>query len=186
MARDGRATRDRLLVAGMQLAEHMPLAAMRVDELAAAAAVAKGTFYVHFAAREDFLVALHRRFHDEVASAIESAVEGRAPGLSRLLLGSLAYLDACRLRKGVKAMLLGARTEPAIQREVSAQNQRFAGIVANDLGAAGWSAPQAAARLWVGMVAEAALLEAEAGGAVQDLRENLGHFLGMPSANEGH
>ena len=179
MSRDGSATRERLLVAGLQLAHAGTLSALRVDEVVGAAGVAKGTFYVHFATREDFLVALHHRFHDRLAERIDHAVAGQPLGMPRLLRGSLAYLDGCCEQHGIKAMLLGARAEPAIQQAVSAQNARFAGLAADEFKAVAWPAPQHAARLWVGMVAEAAIAEAEAGRKLPPLRQALRHFLAL-------
>jgi len=76
-------------------------------------------------------------------------------------------------------MLLGARAEPAIQQAVSAQNARFAGLAADEFKAAGWPAPQHAARLWVGMVAEAAIAETEAGRKLAPLRQALRRFLAL-------
>src|SRR5579859_7926004 len=179
MPRDGSATRERLLEAGLQLAHTAALSSLRVDEVVQAAGVAKGTFYVHFPTREDFLVALHRRFHDGLAAHIDQAVAGQAKGLRRLLRGSLAYLDRCCEQRGIKAMLLGARAEPAIQLAVTAQNARFAGLGAEEIKAADWPAPQQAARLWVGMVAEAAIAEAEAGKKLPALRQALARFLAV-------
>ena len=179
MPRKGDNTRERLLAAGLQLAHAGAFSALRVDEVVGAAGVAKGTFYVHFATREDFLVALHRRFHDQLAQHIERAIAGHAPGMPRLLRGSLAYLDGCCEQRGIKAMLLGARAEPAIQQAVSVQNARFSTLAAEEFKAAQWPAPQQAARLWVGLVAEAAIAEAEAGRKVQPLRQALRRFLAL-------
>lgn len=181
MPRDGSGTRERLLDAGLRLAHAGALSTLRVDEVVGAAGVAKGTFYVHFATREDFLVALHRRFHDQLAQRIEQAVAGHAPGMQRLLRGSLAYLDGCCEQRGIKAMLLGARAEPAIQQAVSTQNARFATLVAEEFRTAEWPAPQHAARLWVGLMAEAAIAEAEAGRKLPPLRQTLSRFLALPS-----
>lgn len=180
MPRDGSPTRERLLEAGLRLAHAGALSSLRVDEVVDAAGVAKGTFYVHFRTREDFLVALHSRFHDGLAREIDRAVAGQAPGMRRLLRGSLAYLDACCEQRGIKAMLLGARAEPAIQQAVTAQNARFATLTAGEFRAADWPAPQQAARLWVGMVAEGAIAEAEAGRKLPPLRQALRRFLALP------
>jgi AcrR family transcriptional regulator len=177
MARDGSATRDKLLLAGLRLADTGALSGLRVDEVVKAAAVAKGTFYVHFATRENFLLALHGRFHDQLAQRIEQAIAGHAPGLPRLLRGSLAYLDGCCEQRGIKAMLLGARAEPAIQHAVGTQNARFDALAADEFKAAEWPAPQHAARLWVSMAAEAAIAEAEGGRKLPQLRQALARFL---------
>lgn len=176
MPRDGSATRERLLEAGLRLAHVGALSALRVDEIVGAAGVGKGTFYVHFATREDFLVALHRRFHDQLAERIDRAIAGLAPGMARLLRGTTAYLDGCCEQRAIKAMLLGARAEPAIQQAVTAQNARFATLATEEFAAAGWPAPQQAARLWVGMAAEAAIAESEAGRKQPLLRQALARF----------
>jgi TetR/AcrR family transcriptional regulator, transcriptional repressor for nem operon len=176
MPRDGSATRERLLEAGLRLAHAGALSSLRVDEIVDAAGVGKGTFYVHFATREDFLVALHGRFHDQLAERIDRAIAGLAPGMPRLLRATTAYLDGCCEQRAIKAMLLGARADPAIQQAVSSQNARFAGLAAEEFATAGWPAPQQAARLWIGMAAEAAIAESEAGRKMPLLRQALARF----------
>lgn len=178
MARGNAAgTRGKLLEAGCALAHSQAFANLRIDDIVERAGVAKGTFYLHFADRTAFLVALHRRFHDEVMAAVELATEQAPHGTDRLVVGSLAYLDSCRQNHPVKALLVGARAEPAIQTQVSHQNARFTQLAEHNFKAAGWPAAKHAARLWVGMVAEAALAEAEAGAALPPLRKALTHFL---------
>jgi TetR/AcrR family transcriptional regulator, transcriptional repressor for nem operon len=177
MPRDGSATRERLLDAGLALAHAGALSTLRVDEIVDAAGVGKGTFYVHFATREDFLVALHSRFHDQLAERIARATAGLPHGMPRLLRGTTAGLDGCCEQRAIKAMLLGARAEPAIQQAVTTQNARFAALISEEFAAAGWPAPQQAARLWVGMVAEAAIAEAEAGRKMPLLRQALARFV---------
>ena len=94
----------------------------------------------------------------------------------RLLRGTNAGLDGFCEQRAIKAMLLGARAEPAIQLAVTAQNARFAALISEEFAAAGWPAPQQAARMWVGMVAEAAIAEAEAGRRQPLLRQALARF----------
>jgi TetR/AcrR family transcriptional regulator, transcriptional repressor for nem operon len=60
---------------------------------------------------------------------------------------------------------------------VSVQNARFARLAADEFKAADWPAPLQAARLWVGMVAEAAIAEAEAGRKLPTMRQALARFL---------
>jgi TetR/AcrR family transcriptional repressor of nem operon len=170
-------TREKLLDAGSNLAQRKAIATLRIDDIVEQAGVAKGTFYLHFQDRSEFLVALHRRFHDEVMVAVELATEKTPQGIARLLSGSLAYLDVCLGRHPVKALLIGARAEPAIQAEIGHQNARFARLAAQGFSAAGTAGAAHAARLWVGMVAEAALAEAEAGKAIVPLRKALARFL---------
>lgn len=173
------ATRRQLLAAGVELAQQQPLASLRIDDLVQAAGVAKGTFYLHFRDRAEYLVTLHRSFHDDVMASVQQAVGRRPPSLERLMIGTIAYLDACRRGHPVKALLMEARVEPAIQAEVKMQNARFAQRAAREFEAADWPAPQAAARLWIGMVAEAALAEAEADHTRPEIRSNLRLFLNL-------
>ncbi|MGH8528831.1 MAG: TetR/AcrR family transcriptional regulator [Nevskiales bacterium] len=174
---DRASTRRQLLAAGLNLAQQRPLASLRIDDLVQAAGVAKGTFYLHFKDRAEYLVTLHSNLHDEVMRNVQHAVAGQAPSLERLLLGSFAYLDACRRGHPVKALLMEARVEPAIQMEVQTQNARFAQRAEREFAAARWPESRQAARLWVGMMVEAALAEAEANAPLPEIRSNLRRFL---------
>ncbi|MDP3857978.1 MAG: TetR/AcrR family transcriptional regulator [Stagnimonas sp.] len=177
MARDPEPTREKLLRAGEQLAAEHSLGELRVDAITALSGVAKGTFYVHFKTRADYLVALHRRFHDRLAASIDGALARQPPGRARLLAGSLAYLDGCLAEGALKALLLGARVEPDIQQEVARQNARFGKLAAQDLARLHGPEPAQTGRLWVAMVAEAALAEREAGAPLPALRAALAGFL---------
>lgn len=179
MPRDGEPTRQKLLDAGQALAERGALALLRVDDVVAKARVAKGTFYVHFNSRSQYLTELHRRFHDKIAAKMETVSVAQPAGLKRLISGSGAYLDACREQSAVKALLIDARVDPEIQHAVAEQNARFSKLAAREFAAAGWAAPQATARLWVAMVAETALAEAERGAVDRGLRKALARFLGI-------
>jgi TetR/AcrR family transcriptional repressor of nem operon len=172
-------TADRLLRAGAELAEQGGLLHMTVDDIVARAGVAKGTFYIHFHDRTAFLVALHRRFHEQVLHSVLAAVAVIAPGGERLQQGAIAYLDQCLQQRAVKALLLEARSEPAIGSEVLARNAEFAQLASADFAALGWPESQASARLYVAMVAEAALMELEAGAAQAPTRTALWQFLGI-------
>lgn len=55
------ATRERMVDAGLALAEHTGLADMSINLIVDAAGVAKGTIFHHFGDRAGFLVTLHRR-----------------------------------------------------------------------------------------------------------------------------
>ncbi len=56
-------TRQALIEAGFALASTESLNHITVDAIVKQAGVAKGTFYVHFADRAAFLLALHVHFH---------------------------------------------------------------------------------------------------------------------------
>jgi AcrR family transcriptional regulator len=56
------------------------VAATRVDEIVAAAAVAKGTFYLHFESKEALLAALQLRFITDLSGELRAAMDRRRPG----------------------------------------------------------------------------------------------------------
>jgi AcrR family transcriptional regulator len=174
-------TRQALLDAGLTLADDHALSTLSIDEIVKQADVAKGTFYVHFGDRADYLVALHRRFHDDLAAQIAAAVGDLAPGGARLEAGAVAYLDGCLHARGVKAMLLEGRGEPAIAQAVTATNERFARLAVADLAALGVSHPPETARLFVAMVAEVALVELAARRRRPKLRAALWELVGAPA-----
>ena len=170
-------TRQALLDAGVRLAEAGGLANLSVNAIVGKADVAKGTFYVHFADRKEYLVALHRGFHDVLVEHIRTATREMRPGLERIRAGITAYLDGCLKARGVKALLLEARAEPEIGAEVQKRNRSFSRLLAAEFEEA--DAPDAteAARLFVAMAAELALAEAEKGQVDQTLRRQLWRLL---------
>ena len=95
------------------------------------------------------------------------------PGADRLLRATRTYLDACLRERGVRSLLLEARAEPVTAAEVRARNAQNSATCEEDFTAMGWAHPYAAAQLWVGMAAEAALLEFDAGKRVKALRAAL-------------
>jgi len=170
-------TREQLVEAGLRLAENTSLSAMSVNLLVEEAGVAKGTFFHHFGDRGAFLLALHREFHDRLFAQTLEAVAGLSPGRERLLVIAGAYLDFCLRHRGVRALLLEARAEPAVTTAIAERNVLAAQLLSPDFRALGWPDPVSGAALWNGMVVEAALLELAAGGRRDGLREALGHFL---------
>jgi TetR/AcrR family transcriptional repressor of nem operon len=179
MAADTHPTRRALLDAGLMLAEDRALSTLSIDEIVQRANVAKGTFYVHFRDRADYMVALHRRFHDDRADGIREAGAGLEPGAEHLRASTLAYLNGCLAARGVKAMLLEARGEPAIAQAVATSNERFSRAAVPDFRALGARHPSEAARLFVAMVAEVALLELPKGKRRSSLRAALWHLAGV-------
>lgn len=158
-------TREALLNAGLEVAEQYGLSGMSVNRVVAAAGVAKGTFYVHFADRDAFLNALHRRFSEQSAAAVDAAMAGHQPGSLRLRRAIEAYFTASMQHRGVKAMLLEARGTPGVSVNVDARNAAFAQLAEPDLRAMGWTEPKAAARLVVAMASEVMMAEMAAGHA---------------------
>jgi TetR/AcrR family transcriptional regulator, transcriptional repressor for nem operon len=170
-------TRDALIEAGLKLAEQHGISNMSINAIVTAASVAKGTFYVHFTDRAEYLVALHQAFHDGIKASVLAATADLAPGAQRLRVGVIAYLDGCLKSKAVKALLLEARSEPAIAAEVQRRNADFAGIAQTDFEAMGWQHTANLARLYVVMVAEAAIMQLESKQANASVREALFRFI---------
>jgi AcrR family transcriptional regulator len=171
-------TRERLIEAGLRLAERTSLGAMSINMLVAEAGVSKGSFFHHFGDRTNYLLALHRGFHDQLLAEIRDATNDLDPGRERLEIASGTYLDVCLRDRGVRALLLEARSEPPIADEVRARNAANAALVEEDFRAIGWDNPLVSARLWVALVAEAALIEHDAGGRNGAVRNSLLQFLG--------
>ncbi len=175
-ARAAERTRERLLDAGLRLAERTGLASMSVNLLVAEADLSKGTFFHHFGDRAGYLLALHRGFHDRLLAEIEAARGSLPAGRERLLAGSTVYLDACLCARGVKALLLEARAESLIATEVMRRNEQTAKLCEPDFRAIGWQRPAESGRLWVAMVAEVALAELAAGRRQARIRRALEQF----------
>lgn len=172
-------TRAALLDAGAALAEEHGLAGVSVNMVVARAGVAKGTFYVHFKERAAFVDAMHARFHARVEVAVGEAVAGLPPGAERLFRGSEAYLDVSLANRGVKALSLEARSDPAVQGSMEARRERLAAAGVADLEAMGWEDARAAAQLLGAMTREISVLEFDAGHRLPAPRRALKRFLGL-------
>jgi TetR/AcrR family transcriptional repressor of nem operon len=172
-------TREALLDAGAALAEEHGLAGVSVNMVVARAGVAKGTFYVHFKERAAFVDAMHARFHARVEAAVSEAIAGLPPGAERLFRGSEAYLDLSLANRGVKALSLEARSDPAGQGSMEARRERLASAGVADLEAMGWDDAQAAAQLLGAMTREISVLEFDAGHRLPAPRRALKRFLGL-------
>jgi TetR/AcrR family transcriptional repressor of nem operon len=172
-------TREALLDAGAALAEEHGLAGVSVNMVVARAGVAKGTFYVHFKDRAAFVDAMHARFHARVEAVVGEAVAGLAPGAERLFRGSEAYLDVSLANRGVKALSLETRSDPAVQGSMDARRERLAAAGVADLEAMGWDDAQAAAQLLGAMTREISVLEFDAGHRLPAPRRALKRFLGL-------
>jgi TetR/AcrR family transcriptional regulator, transcriptional repressor for nem operon len=172
-------TREALLDAGAALAEEHGLAGVSVNMVVARAGVAKGTFYVHFKDRAAFVDAMHARFHARVEAAAAGAIAGLPPGAERLYRGFEAYLDVSLANRGVKALSLETRSDPAVQDSMQARRERLAAAGVADVEAMGWDDAEAAARLLAAMTREISALEFDAGHRLSAPRRALKRFLGI-------
>ncbi|MEV0461924.1 TetR/AcrR family transcriptional regulator [Nocardia tengchongensis] len=173
MPRPAEPGRNALLAAGADVAARAGLAGLSVNAVVHAAGMAKGTFYHHFPDRRSYVVALHRRYHDELTGLVLAAVGELGTGRARLHAGLTAYLDACLATRGTKAFLAQSRTDADLLDEVTGRNQLVAAMIAPDLETLGWADPTAVAQLVIAMVAEIALAELYSGAARPELRAAL-------------
>lgn len=167
----GRRTRLALLEAGALVAERRGLAGLSVAAVVEQAGVAKGTFYLYFADREAFIDALHQRFYDRVSEAIAQAVQGLVPGEQLLLSAIEAYLEVCLANRAVKALVFETRAQGELTTTMEQREELFAVLAQPSLQAMGMTPAPIAARLFVAMTSEAALIEMEAGHEVPGARE---------------
>jgi TetR/AcrR family transcriptional regulator, transcriptional repressor for nem operon len=172
-------TRETLLDAGAALAEEHGLAGVSVNMVVARAGVAKGTFYVHFKDRAAFVDAMHARFHARVQAVVGEVVAGLPPGAERLYRSFDTYLDVSLANRGVKALSLEARSDPAVQDSMEARRERLAAASVADIEAMGWDDAEAAAQLLAAMTREISALEFDAGHRLPASRRALKRFLGI-------
>ena len=170
-------TRQHLVDAGLRMAERTGLPGLSVNVIVAAAGVAKGTFFHHFGDRSGFLVAIHREFHDRLFAEVTTAVGHLPAGRGRLVASAGAYLDICLRHRGIRALLLEARAEPAIADAIAERNRQVVHLTEPDFAAMGWEHAAEGAALWTGLVVEAALLELAAGRQRPTIRAALARFL---------
>jgi AcrR family transcriptional regulator len=170
-------TREALLDAGVVVAEEHGLAGLSVNRVVEQAGVAKGTFYVHFTDRSAFVDALHERFHQRVAAAVAVATDGMPKGAERIIRGAEAYLDVCLANRGVKALGLEARSDPALMQSMAARHEHFAATAIPDLKAMAWRDVSATAQLLAAMTSEVSVREFDAGRRLPASRRALRHFL---------
>jgi AcrR family transcriptional regulator len=169
----GRRTREALLDAGEVVADRRGLAGLGVAAVVERAGVAKGTFYLYFADREAFVDALHQRFYASVTKAVASAVEGLEPGQELLLSAIDAYLDVCLANRAVKALVFDSRAEGSLTTTMREREEMFSRLAEPSLRAMGITPAPTAARLFVAMTSEAALIELEAGRRVPGARKTI-------------
>ena len=175
-------THSALLGAAGAVLDRDGLHALSIDTVTREAGLGKGTFYVHFDDRAALLVELHRRFHDNVFDTVTQATSSMSPGPQRARVRILSFLDGCRGQPGVRAMLLQARSEPAVAAEVRRRNDEAAKLLATDLGEAVVH-PLETARLLVAATAEVAVHELEAGRKRPRLRAALTDLVGTEGAS---
>lgn len=165
-------TRLELLNAATELAAAKGIDALTVSAITSAAGHAKGTFYVHFDDRTELIVELHRQFHDDLFASIEQRTSRLAPGQDRARARIESFLDGCRARPVVRAMLFGSRALPEIIEQVENRNTQAASSLADDLRAS-TTHPGETAQLLVIATIEVARQELSKGRRLPRLRSAL-------------
>ena len=83
-ARKGAETRERLFETALREFREVGVGASQIDRIARAAGVARGTFYFHFATKDDVLIELARRISARVARRV-AVLDESNPSLGDLL-----------------------------------------------------------------------------------------------------
>jgi AcrR family transcriptional regulator len=71
------ATRDHLYATALQLFEERGYQSVSIDDIVRATGVARGTFYFHFARKDDLLLEMIRRSDQHIVGKMEAVVPGR-------------------------------------------------------------------------------------------------------------
>ena len=89
------ATRAAILKAARRLFGERGFAATTIDDVAAAAHVAKGAVYHHFATKEALFEAVFDQVSQELLVEVDRAARNEKDALAAMAKGSQAYFDAC-------------------------------------------------------------------------------------------
>jgi AcrR family transcriptional regulator len=82
-----------MLEAGAELLAERPIDAIPVNDIVERAGVAKGSFFNHFASKDDFADQIVTRIRSRIEARIEAANRGVSDPCSRLARGLAAYVD---------------------------------------------------------------------------------------------
>lgn len=133
--------RAALVAAAGELFVERGVEATTVDEIAARAGVAKGTFYHYFSTKADMLDALRARFSDEMLDRIDRATEACTPGdwTAKLRCWIVATIDAYFDMRALHDVVFHGAEMPLRQAmgDISVV-QHLAGVLAAGAEAEGW------------------------------------------------
>ena len=175
--------RSELLDAGRRLCEKHRLSEIGAVEICRNAQLVQAAFETQFTDFDDYLIALQQQFMTELRDAIVAATLSLPAGLPRFRAGAAAYLEGCLERRALRNWLVEARMRPRVFEGLLKQNQTYLVLLGLEFAAFGAAHPPAAARLFLAMLNEAALLEQVAGRAQAEVREMLWDFLASVAAN---
>jgi TetR/AcrR family transcriptional repressor of nem operon len=168
--RDGPQTRRALLAAGAKVGSEGGIANLTVGRVIETAGASKGSFFHHFPSREQFVLELHRDFHDAMFAEISSARAGLEPGRERLLAGARAFWRVSLKHREMRACLIEARIDPVIAAEARAREAEMVRAMEPDLRAMGSASGAALAPLLLAAIREVAVLEHDRQSALPSAR----------------
>lgn len=99
-------TRAALIAAGFELLVERPIDAIPIDDVVAKAGVAKGSFFNHFADKQDFANAIATEVRLEVEALITTANEGVANPVERIAGGMRVAAEFAMAQPKRSAVLL--------------------------------------------------------------------------------
>jgi AcrR family transcriptional regulator len=146
-----------------------------------AAGSSKGAFFHHFESRDEFILELHRAFHERMFAEISAAMAPAALGRDRLLAGARAFWRICLAERAMRSCLIEARIDPVIADEARRLETEMAREIESDLRAMGADAPRYLAPLLLAAVREVAILEHERGAALPAARRSFESLLNSVS-----
>lgn len=133
----GLATRERLLAAARGLIEEGGYASASVAAIAERAGVASGTVYRHFASKAELFLEVFRAVCAGEERAMRAAADEAGPGAVNRLEAVLATFARRALQNRRLAWaLLAEPVDPVVDAERLAHRERYASLVAAELGAA--------------------------------------------------
>ena len=168
--RDGPQTRRALLAAGAKVGSEGGIANLTVGRVIETAGASKGAFFHHFPSREQFVLELHRDFHDAMFAEIVAARAGLEPGRERLLAGARAFWRVCLNQREMRACLIEARIDPVIAAEARAREAEMVSAMQSDLQAMRIADTAVLAPLLLAAIREVAVLEHERKAALPSAR----------------
>lgn len=173
-----------LLDAGQALAESSSLAGIAISDVTAKAGLAKGTFYVHFAGRNDYLIALFSDVCAHIEERVVAAARLREPGLPRLTAGITELLEACIQTPGARTLLVESRHDPVLGPEAASALVRVGAAIEAELEHAGWQSLVPESALLIGLaVGDLLAMEAREGHRLARMRAALMQMLRRPSSH---
>ncbi|WP_285713826.1 TetR/AcrR family transcriptional regulator [Erythrobacter oryzae] len=180
-----RRTRAALIAAGLDLLAARPIDAIAIDEVVAAAGVAKGSFFNHFADKHAFAAAVAAEVRAEVEAEVTKANSGRSDAVARIA-GGMAVAAGYALRQPRRARVLlrdqsvAAAADHPLNRGLRADIDaaRAAGHLRAEAATSGVA-------YWLGLCQVVMILLAESRPAPAEAQARLGEMLAMGLAGLG-